>query len=176
MSSLKLQSSDLVRCIGCGGLVPSIDGPVHRYIGSSPGCWAIYGEVLAREYSDPALMMVHRQTVDAYAAQHPGHPSPQSIRSVGIHLVRICLMVERGLDDEAAARAMPVILESKETFHWLVPPANIGAITAVDVWKTESRKDHVEAVRKWAGSVWQAWTPHHDQVRRWVPAELRPRG
>lgn len=156
--------------------MPSIDGPVHRYMESSPGCWAIYGEVLAREYSDPSLMGVHRQTVDAYAAQHAGQPSPQSIRSIGIHLVRICLMVEQGFDDDAAARAMPVISDSREKFHWLVPPAKMGAITVVDVWKAENAQDHVEAARKWARSVWQAWTPHHDQVRRWVPAEFRLRG
>ena len=75
-------------CAGCGALVPVTDGPTHPYIGASPGCWAIYGEVLAREYGEYAYPPVHRLTVDAYAAQHPGVPSRRSIQSVAIHLRR----------------------------------------------------------------------------------------
>jgi Family of unknown function (DUF5946) len=66
-------------CIGCG--VPAIDGPTHRYMESSPGCWHAYGEVLAQEYSDEAFRAAHRLTSDTCAVQHPGRPSPQSIRS-----------------------------------------------------------------------------------------------
>src|SRR5678816_4348633 len=58
------------RCIGCGGLVPQMDGPTHRYMDSSPGCWHVYGEVLAREYGDQAFRVAHRLTVDSYAVQH----------------------------------------------------------------------------------------------------------
>ena len=75
-----------IPCIGCGALVPQQDGPTHRYMESSPGCWAIYCEVLAQEYSDIAFATAHRLTVDAYAVQHPGTPSPQSIQSIGVHL------------------------------------------------------------------------------------------
>ncbi len=42
--------SGVVSCFSCGALVPDIDGPVHRIVDSSAGCWAIFGEVLAREY------------------------------------------------------------------------------------------------------------------------------
>ena len=54
--------------------------------------------MIAREYSEPALGDIHRLTVDAYAAQHPGRPSPQSMKSVGVHLIRLCLAVEQGFD------------------------------------------------------------------------------
>lgn len=57
----------MIKCMGCGGVFAEIQGPTHRYLESSPGCWAAYGEVLAREYSDPAYFQVHRLTVDAYA-------------------------------------------------------------------------------------------------------------
>ena len=43
-----------INCIGCGGLVPDTTGPTHEYMESSPGCWQAYGDVLGREYSDPA--------------------------------------------------------------------------------------------------------------------------
>jgi hypothetical protein len=142
---------------------------------SSPGCWAVYGEVLTREYSDPAYAEVHRQTVDAFAVQHPGQPSKQSFRSVGMHLLRLCLILERGFSDEAAAKAMPVISSGKDEFHWLTPPVAMGPITAVDVWKTKSADEHLQAVRDWARSAWLAWSQHHEQVRRWVPADFSHR-
>ncbi len=79
-----------VSCFSCGALAPDIDGPVHRYMDSSPGCWALFGEVLAREYSDYNYASHHRLTVDAYAVQHPGKPSPPSIGSVAVHLHLRC--------------------------------------------------------------------------------------
>ncbi|HED04410.1 MAG TPA: hypothetical protein ENI60_06555, partial [Candidatus Fraserbacteria bacterium] len=110
-----------VECVGCGGQFPEIDGPVHRYMESSPGCWAAFGEVLAREYSDPIYFGVHRLTVDAYAVQHPGSPSRQSIRSVGVHLIRLCLFLEHGLSAENANDAMLKAAKLKHTFVWLEP-------------------------------------------------------
>jgi hypothetical protein len=70
-------------------LVPDVEGPVHRYLESSPGCWRLYGEVLAREYSDLAFWAAHRLTVDSYAVQHPGRSSPQTIQSVCVHLLSL---------------------------------------------------------------------------------------
>lgn len=70
-------------CPGCGVRLPESDGPVHAYLESSPACWAAYGQVLAREYGTPALMDVHRLSVDACAVQHPGGHSRQAIRTVG---------------------------------------------------------------------------------------------
>jgi len=81
----------LIACVGCGGLFPKTDGPTHRYMESSPGCWAYFGEVLAREYSDLQYLKVHRLTVDAYAIQHPGQLSPQCIRSVACQIA-FCLI------------------------------------------------------------------------------------
>ena len=124
-----------------------MDGPTHRYMESSPGCWSVYGEVLAREYSDPAYAAAHRQTVDAFAVQHPGQPSPQSIHSVGVHLIRLCLILECGFSDIASGHAMEVIASRKSMLHWLTPPDSTGAVTAIDVWRTSGLHEHVTAVR-----------------------------
>jgi hypothetical protein len=149
-----------------------MDGTTHRYMESSPGCWSVYGEVLAREYSDLAYAVAHRQTVDAFAVQHPGKPSAQSIQSVGAHLIRLCLILEHGFSDAAAGRAMELIASRKATLSWLTPPASMGPITAVDVWRTNGPQEHVIGVRDWARSVWQAWAQHHEQVRSWVPPQF----
>jgi uncharacterized protein DUF5946 len=59
-------------CPGCGAVLPPSSGPTHEYIGASPACWAVFGEVLAAEYGDRTFWPAHHITVDAYAAQHPG--------------------------------------------------------------------------------------------------------
>ena len=66
-------------CSGCGIALPAVTGPVHRYMVSSPACWAAYGAVLAREYGNPKYARLRRLTVDTYAVQHPGTESQQSI-------------------------------------------------------------------------------------------------
>ena len=158
------------KCTGCGGLFPDIQGPTHRYMASSPGCWAAFGEVLAREYSDPAYFVIHRLTVDAYAVQHPGQPSPQSIKSVGVHLVRLHLLLECGVEMQHANDAMLVINQKKEHFVWLTPPSTLGLITVANVQTATTVEQHTHLVREWAASVWAAWFPHHETIRRWSPS------
>ncbi len=161
--------ANLRPCIGCGALVPEIEGPTHRYLGASPGCWAVYGEVLEREYGDYLRYApVHRLTVDAYAAQHPGVPSPQSIQSVAVHLILLHLVLEHGLRPERANAAMQWTVSRSKDFVWLDPPVSPGKITILDVRDAKDPTEHIERVREWARSVWEAWAPHHDMVRRWA--------
>ena len=135
---------------------------------ASPGCWAAYGEVLAREYSDPDLSDIHRLSVDAYAAQHPGQPSPQSMKSVGVHLMRLFLTVERGFDVRESNRIMVAVSKVKDRFGWLEPPPSLGDLTVRHVVGTASADDHRVAVREWSHSVWVAWEPHHTTVAEWA--------
>jgi hypothetical protein len=158
----------LLPCVGCGALFPDIEGATHRYMESSTGCWATYGEVLVREYSSPAYFEIHRLTVDAYAVQHPGQPSPQSIKSVGYHLVRLCLLLERGLKMEQANDAMLNITKTKEHFTWLTPPSSLGSITVADVYAASTAEEHKQLVRLWAVSVWAAWSRHHPIIYDWL--------
>jgi Family of unknown function (DUF5946) len=157
-----------VRCVGCGALFPESDGPVHRYMESSPGCWAAYGEVLAREYGDPAYGTVHRLTVDAYAAQHPGRESPQTVQSVAVHLISLSLVLERGIDARRATSAIRDAVSRKGAFRWLPPPSPPGELTVADVLRAGNATEHVAAVEAWARAVWRAWSPHHDTVREWA--------
>jgi hypothetical protein len=61
----------------------------------SPGCWAAYGRVLEREYSDPVLFgAAHRLTVDAYALQHPGDPRERrAVQSFWLHGASLWLVL-----------------------------------------------------------------------------------
>jgi hypothetical protein len=55
---------DRVPCVGCGGLVPDVEGPSHRYMLASPGCWAAYTETL----SEPPGSMGPVTAIDAVEA------------------------------------------------------------------------------------------------------------
>lgn len=160
----------LTKCKGCGGLFEDIEGPTHRYLESSPGCWAAYGEVLIREYTDPGYYSIHRLTVDSYAVQHPGQPSPQSIQSVAIHLISLCLVLECGLDLQRATQAMQITAKDKGRFVWLSPPQSPGTVTVADVRAAASVQKHQDLVRAWAASAWTAWSAHHAVIHAWLPA------
>jgi hypothetical protein len=155
-------------CIGCGALTPAGDGLPHPYLGASPGCWAIYGEVLAREYGDYGYPPVHRLTVDAYSVQHPGTASRRSIQSVAVHLVSLYLVLERGFSSEKVTAAMRQALCHRQQFVWLDPPSSLGLMSILDVRNTVDLHEHEKVVKRWANSVWRAWLPHHEKVRGWA--------
>ena len=158
----------LNQCRWCQGLFPAEDGPTHAYMESTPGCWAAFGRVLAREYEDLRFFAVHRLTVDAYAVQHPGQPSRQSIQSVGVHLVRLCLFLERGLAPDQANAAMLAAAKHKAKYTWLEPPATLGPMTVADVDAAAGVEEHLLAVRQWAAQMWEVWASHHATVRSWA--------
>jgi len=135
---------------------------------SSPGCWAVFGEVLAVEYSDPSYACAHRLSVDTYAVQHPGRPSPQSVQSVALHLISLCLILEQGLDFGDATDAIRAAADAKGRFTWLTPPPLRGALTIADVVGATTGQEHQRRVRAWAASAWSAWAAHHSVVRSWT--------
>ncbi len=161
-------SNNLIACIGCGALVPDTAGLTHSYIGALPGCWAIFGEVLAKEYGEYNYPAIHRMTVDTYAAQHPGVPSRHSIQSVAIHLISLHLMLERGFAAEQATKAIRLALQQRTRFVWLAPPPPLGALTVLDVRQAKTLPQHEAIVTRWAKSVWQAWQPHHATIHQWA--------
>lgn len=155
-------------CCGCAENFPEVDGPTHSYMLSSPGCWAAYGELLAREYQDAAYWPLHRLTVDTYAVQHPGVDVHQARNSVGIHLSRLCLLFERGWPIERANGAMLAITAKKMSYPWLAPPENRGSLTVKHLLAARNPQQHLVAVEQWARAVWQAWAEHHATVREWL--------
>jgi hypothetical protein len=161
-------TSTQIACVGCGALVPDADVPAHRYAGASPGCWAIFGEILSREYSDIRYARVHHLTVNAYAAQHPGTPSPRSITSAAVHLIGLHLILDRAYDPVRATRAMQRAASRKTAFRWLPPPVSLGEMTVLDVRGVEDPPEYARCVEQWTRSVWAAWAPHHATVRAWA--------
>ena len=165
-----IAASPVETCFGCGAVVPTSDLPGHRYVGSSSGCWAVYGTVLAREYGEWRFPAIHRLTVDAYMAQHPGTPSRQSIQSVGVHLVGLFVILEMGLPSAQATQAIRRAAGKSDRFIWLEPPLHRGELTVIDVANAATLAEHELVVRRWAQSVWQGWHGHHPTIRKWAKA------
>jgi hypothetical protein len=134
---------------------------------ASPACWKRYEALLAAQYSDPARMAFHQLVVDAYAVQHPDGEDPRAVRSVGIHLMTLCLFIERGADPALGTtlhRRMVEIL----TFHALVAPVDRGSITVTEMPPTGTAAAARDCAYAWATSAWAAWSAHHETVRRWL--------
>ncbi|MDD2773767.1 MAG: DUF5946 family protein [Elusimicrobiales bacterium] len=146
------------KCKWCEGGFAGIDGPVHEYIESAPGCWAVYSGILAKEYESYNDMQdTHRLTVDTYAVQHPGKPSRKSRQSVMGHLVSMYYVLEKNMNGASARQKLKEFIERKQKLRWLEPPSFKGTLTVSDVALAKNSEEHKILVRKWAESVWQTW-------------------
>jgi hypothetical protein len=47
-------------------------------------------------------------------------------------------------------------------------PRLSGRMTVADVLDARDPQQHAGLVRAWARDVWDAWTAHHDVVRKWI--------
>jgi hypothetical protein len=154
-----------VACVGCGGVVPLFDGPVHRYMTASPGCWRAYTELLVGGLPpSPASGL----TVDAYAVTHPGVAGPQSTPSVWIHLLTLCFVLERRWPVDRAIHLRRVAADVFDRWPWLTPPASMGEISAIDIDRAIQVRDGASAMaltRRWVDGAWAAWAGHHAAVR-----------
>ena len=154
-------------CPGCGISLPDSDGPTHAYLNASPACWALYGEILAREYSDLERFVVHQLTVDTYAVQHSVGSDPRSRQSLALHLMTLCLFLERGADPRTGP-ALHKRLIGRRVEQELDPPRPNGDLTVAYVYGAVTPDEHIDRVERWARDVWEAWAPHHHTIRRWL--------
>lgn len=158
-------TTPLKPCPQCAATVPDIEGPVHPYFAASPGCWAIYGQILEREYSDTAFWANHGQTVDAYALQHPGDGSRRAISSVMIHLVGATLLFQHHAPQSQRILMLQRLSKITKADPSLIPrlssPDNLGETTVTDIAPLSKAQDHLVGVDNWARTTWQAWSAHH---------------
>jgi uncharacterized protein DUF5946 len=142
---------------------------VHR---GWPACWALFGELLAREFGDPGYFAVPQLSVDTYAAQHPGWRERRSIQSLGLHLMTLSLFLEGGADISEGPALVKRIMANRPVFEWLGPPRLSGGMTVADVLEARDAREHSRLVHAWARDVWDAWAPHHNVVRRWIEQSI----
>lgn len=154
------------RCFACGGIFdPEPGGTVHAYMLSTPGCWAAYGRLLAREYSDPALFNAsHRLTVDAYALQHPGRADdPRAVQSVWLHAASLWLVLKLGTTHVFATSSLKAMIA--KTPGALPEPPPQFAVTHAKVLANPIA-DHDACVRHWANATLEDWSELHGDLER----------
>jgi hypothetical protein len=155
-------------CSGCGLMLSVHGGPTHAYLGASAACWALH----ERLRTDVALRndeTTYRLMNAAYAAQHPGSHERRCVQSVGVHLMSLCVVLERASEErrvESVLGRAPV--RKRPMLHWLEPPAPNGGRTISDVLAADHGDARAVEVTAWAEDVWAAWKPHHGTVRGWL--------
>lgn len=165
-------SQTLAACPGCAALLPPVDGPIHRYIGASPACWALYSALNAGE---PPLTLgsYNGLLVDAYAVQHPGVPSPQAIQSVAVHLLTLYGILVKGVAfDQALWLRIRPLRAGKSSKHsrfvWLTPPSFAGSVTVADIVQAPTTEERPLVVQHYVEGVWSRWAQvHQATVAQW---------
>ncbi len=154
-----------IDCVGCGGRVPVMDGPIHRYMTAAPGCWKAYTELMAGNLPPSPVTGL---AVDAFAVTHPGVAGPQSTPSVWVHLITLCCTLERGWPVERAIFLRRLGADSFRSWPWLERPTAMGDVTAIDVAAALQLGDGASAADltgRWVRGAWAAWATHHGAVR-----------
>jgi hypothetical protein len=161
------RATERIPCVGCGALVPNVDGSTFRYPdAASPECWAIQSESLADAHGAPWTPIALNLAVDAYAVQHPCRVTPQTKQSGIVHLISLCCMLERGQGAGHATAVMRrAIRRDRRAFEWLSPLGLGGAVTERGVVGAGISAERETRAHDWASSVRAAWSDHHQRIR-----------
>lgn len=163
---------EYIRCFACGAKALNIEGECHEYMLSSPGCYAMFTEVLEKEYSLLQYAKAHQFTVDAYACQHVGSKNDvRAMRSVNIHLASLYAFFEKGLkiaEIPEFRNQFSQYYKQNSQLKWLKPPISLGNLTIFEVWNNEDPNKHYEISFEWAKSVWNAWSQSHKSIAKLV--------
>ena len=155
-----------VTCPQCGAVVPEMDGPVHAYVPSAPGCWASFGALRADEMLRFPGSEGNNLVVDAYMGQHPGDGTDRrDPQSVFVHLVSLGAAIERDASPSRSPDVLRAVLAHTSEFPVLRRARGPGDLTVLSATNATSIEDHDTRVRRWAGSVWESWREYHPTIR-----------
>ena len=159
---------EVERCPGCDAELPVVDGAVHPYVGASSACWTRFAELGVT--LPPGGTPLRRLVTDAYMVQHPGIPERRAIQSVGVHLVALYLVLERGLPPDDLSATLQRILARPPAWRWLEPPVPNGTSTVVDLETSIAAGRTTDVIEAYVRGVWASWTPHRATVEQWARA------
>jgi len=192
-----MRNSALSPCPGCGALFPEHDGPTHRYIGASAGCWALFSCWGASGETDVAGLVAQSKIPDgpvavptpadtsiieslwgdAYGVQHHGGDSPQAIQSVAVHLLDLHGIISG--KTTRAGWAIERALRVRGVFQKLDPPKLGSALTFRHLFPGGGVGTPVTR-SQYVISVYEAWMALHRSIvehwyERYVVSDETPR-
>jgi hypothetical protein len=142
---------------------------------SSPGCWAAFGTLQARELQEWGYPPVHGLGVDAYAASHGGDGRERRDRqSVVLHLVALCTVLDRGYSSVARIELLQRLAAVKRDYPRLDRPAGYPALDLLHAAAARDLDDYERRVREWAQAVWDFWAPAQAVVADYLQASRSP--
>lgn len=161
----RIVMSNLIQCECLAWFKKSEDDGktlAHPYIGAVHNCWNIYGEILAKEFSDPEYFAIHRITVDSYAAQHIGDQNDRRARqSANLHLIALYLYFEKKLPIPEILNFLKKSTEYKKDWPAVQHLTQAKWLTVQDVIKANNAQEHIEVVTQWGESVWKSYHTQH---------------
>lgn len=129
-------------------------------------CLQLLTELFDRARVEKDYAQAHLFSVDAYALQHPELHGPLNNH---VHLLSLCLMLERGASAAIGSRkpAVEKFLALGRSWPALdSPPAGRRGACTVKHLLDASADERAPLARRWAEDVWQAWQAHHPWARR----------
>jgi hypothetical protein len=129
-------------------------------------CLDLLGELAGTVRKEHAYGAAHLFSVDAHALQHP---EIHGRLNNHVHLLSLCLMLERGASAAMGSRkpAVEKFLALGREWPPLAPPpvGERGALTVKNVVDAPV-EERPELAQRWAEQVWDAWRLHQPWVRR----------
>lgn len=168
-----MKTTTLDTCPGCLAQLPDIGSPTHRYIGASGACWDLFAGLSNGGEPPLAPGLLNGLLVDAYAAQHPGVPSDQSIQSVAVHLLTLYGVLHKGVSPNLALTIrLKAVSERQQAkhgrFQWLTPPDLSGGITVADIAAQPTPEARTDLLTRYIHEVWARWAPlHQTTIAAW---------
>ena len=117
---------------------------------------------------------IHQHAVDAYGAQHVRRS--RSTIGAAFSLAGLYLAVERGLTGRQVQKMHMLMASRSKAWPRFEPPQDVGRLTVADVLAAPPGRVRDEALVRWCGTVWAAWSSEHDRVRAMVDPFLTPGG
>jgi len=105
--------------------------------------------------------------VDAYVAQHPATPATAATaKSVFVHLVGLCAVLEHGLPDPYVTKLLgEVIRQRYGDFPVLQRTEGPGSLTVLHMIRAHDLADYERRAHEWATAVWGSWSAQHELIR-----------
>ena len=94
------------------------------------------------------------------------------MQSVGVHLVGLYLVLERGLRPADLSATLQRLLARPPAWRWLDPPEPNGTLTiaSLEAAAAEPAPALDRAIDAYVRGVWDAWSRYREQVADWAKA------
>ena len=164
--------SRVIDCPGCGvSLPPDPAAPPSTHLNTSAECRQVYGEIVSYTALNQVQLGVwHEICVDAYRARHIG-PETAPL-GITFALNGLYLVYERGFTGLQAREAHSYLANQFDEWPRFEPPAKVGDVTAFEVALASDPDEHIDVLRRWGRSVWDAWEYAHDAVGELTDRQL----